>query len=437
MGRKISKYILLLTAGLILPFNFSEAQSFKNVVFLGGNWFDGNRFVEKDAFYSIDGVFSSIKPATIDTTIILTDKYIVPPFGDAHTHMLSTPYSSNFDQEYLKAGIIYVMVLNDAYSQSKDLKSAFKSKNTIDVEYSHGGITSTGSHPQWIYEMVELRYFDKEIDAKADSIIRASRILENNAYWFIDSETDLEEKWSNFLNQNPDIVKIFLLDSEIGKKKNDMGAGRFGHGLEPDIVKLVVDSAKANNLRIFAHIKSAKDASLALKSGVDGFAHLPDMRPLSEVGDQYSNSVELTDIFIKEAGKKKLIVIPTVAITELNNHVSDNLLETAREIQKRQLKKLYEAGAIIALGADAWMQTSETEVFYMYEHGYFANLELLKIWCEMTPRAIFPNRKIGRLEDGFEASFVVVNENPISNFETLKSIQLVFKQGINLFKQSH
>ena len=37
-----------------------------------------------------------------------------------------------------------------------------------------------------------------------------------------------------------------------------------------------------------------------------------------------------------------------------------------------------------------------------------SNLELLQAWCVTTPRAIFPHRKLGRLADGFEASFFVL-----------------------------
>ena len=43
---------------------------------------------------------------------------------------------------------------------------------------------------------------------------------------------------------------------------------------------------------------------------------------------------------------------------------------------------------------------------------------------------IFPKRKIGRLSEGYEASFVVLRENPLENFDSIKDIQLRFKQGV-------
>ena len=90
-------------------------------------------------------------------------------------------------------------------------------------------------------------------------------------------------------------------------------------------------------------------------------------------------------------------------------------------------------GVKFALGADFYGSDSLPEAIYLSQLGIWSNLELLKIWCEETPGNIFPKRKIGRLLEGFEASFLVLNNNPLENFEHVKSIRLRFKQG-NLIK---
>lgn len=48
---------------------------------------------------------------------------------------------------------------------------------------------------------------------------------------------------------------------------------------------------------------------------------------------------------------------------------------------------------------------------------------------ENTAQTIFPNRKIGMLKEGYEASFLVLNGNPIVDFNQVKNIKLRFKQG--------
>ena len=54
------------------------------------------------------------------------------------------------------------------------------------------------------------------------------------------------------------------------------------------------------------------------------------------------------------------------------------------------------------------------------------------MWCETTPRAIFPKRRIGRLEDGYEASFLALDGDPLADFGATKRIAMRVKQGVVL-----
>ena len=51
----------------------------------------------------------------------------------------------------------------------------------------------------------------------------------------------------------------------------------------------------------------------------------------------------------------------------------------------------------------------------------------------MVPRSIFPERKIGRLEDGFEASFLVLEGDPLEDVANTQRIALRVKRGELLF----
>jgi imidazolonepropionase-like amidohydrolase len=59
----------------------------------------------------------------------------------------------------------------------------------------------------------------------------------------------------------------------------------------------------------------------------------------------------------------------------------------------------------------------------------FSKGELLRMWCDTSARTIFPTRKIGALREGYEASFLVLEGNPIADFNRIRSIQRRFKQG--------
>ena len=56
-------------------------------------------------------------------------------------------------------------------------------------------------------------------------------------------------------------------------------------------------------------------------------------------------------------------------------------------------------------------------------------VELLRALCRHGAETIFPGRKIGRLEDGYEASFLVLNGNPLEDFTRIRDIRLRVKQG--------
>ena len=51
------------------------------------------------------------------------------------------------------------------------------------------------------------------------------------------------------------------------------------------------------------------------------------------------------------------------------------------------------------------------------------------MWCTITAVTIFPRRQIGRLKDGYEASFLVLSTNPIDDFTSVERIAFRVKQG--------
>lgn len=69
------------------------------------------------------------------------------------------------------------------------------------------------------------------------------------------------------------------------------------------------------------------------------------------------------------------------------------------------------------------------EAMNLWSLKIFDNLTLLKMWCETTPATIFLDRRIGHLEEGYEASFLVLAKNPLEQFDHVKAITMRFKQG--------
>jgi imidazolonepropionase-like amidohydrolase len=61
-----------------------------------------------------------------------------------------------------------------------------------------------------------------------------------------------------------------------------------------------------------------------------------------------------------------------------------------------------------------------------------AQPELIEMWTAATDAAIFPRRRIGRLDEGYDASFLVLAGDPLEGFGNVTRITRRVKQGKRL-----
>src|SRR5439155_20183755 len=109
-------------------------------------------------------------------------------------------------------------------------------------------------------------------------------------------------------------------------------------------------------------------------------------------------------------------------------------MQVVREVNVRateaaNLKVLVQNKVPLAIGSDDVTDTSIKEIEYLQTLGMLDNLTLLRMWSETTARTIFPNRRIGALREGFEASFLALEGDPLKDFHNIRRIKLRFKQG--------
>jgi len=93
------------------------------------------------------------------------------------------------------------------------------------------------------------------------------------------------------------------------------------------------------------------------------------------------------------------------------------------------MKLLRAAGVRILIGSDEFRRDVVPELQSLRLLGMFSDVELLRMDTESTAQVIFPNRKIGKLQDGYEANFLVLDRDPAANLDNLNSISLRVKQG--------
>jgi hypothetical protein len=382
--------------------------------FTNGRWFDGQKFQQR-VFYSVDGILTSKRPQTVDEVIDLKNGYVVPPFGDAHNHYIAGPHDINriLDQ-YLRDGILYAKNPASIHRDTEQIKTIINKPDSVDVIFANAGITASGGHPVKLYDKILVK-------VKTPG---PNGTFENLAYYIIDNKEDLERKWALIMADRPDFIKTHLLYSEEFEKRRDDPAYYGLKGLDPKLLPLIVAKAHADGLRVACHIETATDFRNALTAGIDEVAHLPGYY----VDPAHLDWFPITEADAALAARKGVDVVTTTYVTA-DEVKSPDELKKAQAIQIHNLRLLHNAGVKLAIGPDVYGVTSLAEALNLYQLKLFDNLTLLKMWSEATPEVIFPKRKIGHLQQGYEASFLVLDGNPVEDFANVKNIRLRFKQG--------
>lgn len=403
----------------------SKARS-KSYQLAGGWWFDGRAFARK-TLYVVDGVFRKHRPAHVDTVLDLGNSYVVPPFGDAHTHAFDNPATiAETVAANLREGIFYALSLTNSIAGKRAVAASVNHPTAMDVGYADAGLTSTRGHPIMSAEMAANHWSWDTLGEKWPLLLK-SRKAEGDVYFVIDNMADLRRQWSLIVASRPDLIKIFLLDTErfavLRADSNSLGS----IGLDPALVAPIVALAHRDNLRVAAHIETAADFRLAVAAGVDIMAHLPGQAISTEADiPRYA----LTEADARLAAKRHVVVIPTAWLATQERIAHGDTAQVARtqRLQRQNLELLIRARVPLAIGSDLFVR-APTEAAYLLGLGIFDNLSLLRMWSQTTARVIFPHRHIGDLKEGYEASFILLSCNPISDFACTSKITLRMKQG--------
>lgn len=420
---------------LLFIINFISCREKSDIITVGtkyenGNWYDGDKFV-RQSFFEIDGYFSSSEPDSLINTVDLKNSFVIPPFASAHNHNLDRDWQMSFlPQQYLDEGTFYYQALTSRQKQANALRPIFEKDATLDVKFAQQGFTSTLGHPFMAYEPFAMGLTFEDQKSKMNEI-RESRLEENNAYIFVDSLSQIEDKISIFKASNPDVAKIYLLDVENFETNNQ--TGKVGqHGLSKEVAKALVKRLKKERFEVYAHIENAADFKFATGIGVDCVAHMPgyDFNGLEK--DKALHYVD--DKSIRDAVNVGMKVIPTVAVSINRRSIKDSIGKV--NFVKSFLRRYKDAGGEILSGSDMFNNSLSPEIDALYNLNVFSNAELLEILSKHTPQYIFPERKIGVLEEGYEASFLVLHTNPLENFKAIKDISFSVKKGIILPKEN-
>jgi imidazolonepropionase-like amidohydrolase len=407
---------------------------------------------EKQDVLVIGGRIASVGPdaarrAPADARRVdATGKWIIPGLIDGHVHFFQTGgLDARPDVVAHPTGRSYLDVVNAIRKQPEPYLASYLCAGVTAV-VDPGG-------PMWGFELRDRRAqdpsapriaFSGPLLATADP--KPLELENDDPIWLMKDEVGVRGMVDRLAAHRPDMIKIWF----VHRRGDDLGA-------QSALVRGAIDAIHAKGFRAAVHATTLETARVAVQSGADILVH--------SVGD-----AEVDDSFVKAVVNRKVIYVPTLIVGKSYRDVRrravtfepfertcapassidsfavlpdlhDSILSRNPTLgpdqlpmQQRNLKTLWDAGAIVAAGTDA----GNTRTL----HGPSLHLEFaLMRMAGLTPMQIlvsattngallFGREDIGRVSAGAQADLVVLDADPTTDILNTRRIHAVMRRGI-------
>jgi imidazolonepropionase-like amidohydrolase len=418
---------------LVSPRNAASQAASPTVELRGGHWFDGQRFVSGSRFMR-GGEFVARPATAADSVVQLGGQWMVPPFADAHTHSPDgTREFESIRDMYLRLGVFYVQTLANTRGGRAAIAAMVNIPSSVDVSFANAAVTSTGGHPQILYEALAVHYRPFANAGEGPALAR-SRLRDGDAYLRFDSLPQLPAIIAALQRDSIAIVKVMLIDSDTWATAHRDSTKVGFYGIAPDLLLPLVNAAHAIGRRVWAHIDTPTDFAIAMRAGVDAFAHIPGYGAAFE-SDSVALRAILADSIVALARVRHVVMTATLVIGG-NAAANDTTKDRAqarrfRDVTVRNARALRAAGVTFLVGSDTYSNADviRDDARITAETLGLSPLERLRMWAVDTPLAIFPSRRITQLRVGYEASALALSCNPLRTPSCVNNITLRLKQG--------
>ena len=405
----------------------------------GGNatWFEGARLIdgnggapiERSAFLVEGGVFAWVGQAgereapAGAARVDLSGKTVIPALIDAHQHvgLTNVKDGSHSPDNYTRANLIEHLERSAYHGVAATMSLGLESDEALAFDLrdaaipdaarfltSGRGIAATPTAgPQQPYRL---------------GIPRGAR-----------TEAEGRAAVEELHGHGVDLVKIWVDDRGGAVPK-----------LEPPVYRAIIDEAHARGMRVTSHLGTTSglaDAKELLRAGLDGFAHTVRDR---DVDEEYMALVrehpEVWTIPNLPGSPVTHDDLPWLSETLPAFEIENLRLEADRleaegpgalfELQCRNLARNREAGMIIGMGTDsgvsvAW--TTHTELRDMAGCG-LTSMEAI-VAATRVNAEILGLDDLGTVAEGKQASFVVLDANPLDDVTNSRRISGVHLRG--------
>ncbi|WP_263357560.1 amidohydrolase family protein [Acidicapsa ligni] len=256
--------------------------------------------------------------------------------------------------------------------------------------------------------------------------------------------------------QRPDLIKMWVDDFW----------GQFPK-MKPEIYGAIIDEAHKHHLRVAAHVYHEEDAQRLVDDGVDVLAH--------SVRD-----AEIPDALVAEMKRKHVAYIGTMSLDDFATAYADDpawlnqpffrdslepgVYEMITSAQYKQsvkndkktpaelaalpiafknLKKVYDAGLLVALGTDSGATPirpfgfAEHQELQLLVRAGLSPLEAITVATKNGAELLRASNEFGVLRPGLKASFIVLDKDPSEDIRNTESISAVWKDGVKVSSGPH
>jgi imidazolonepropionase-like amidohydrolase len=261
----------------------------------------------------------------------------------------------------------------------------------------------------------------------------------------VDTEEEARKYVREIAVKKPDFIKIWVDDRNGSVPK-----------LTPALYRAIIDEAHKHNIRVMAHEFYLSDARDLVEAGVDGLLH--------SVRD-----MEMDDALVARMKQRNVFITPNLAIggrgaaTQNPPWYDDPLLAevysptaiarvrpnpgagrgntnlnapTSYDMQISSLRKLNRAGVTIALGDDTGIQNSFPGYAALQQMERMAEAGMtpqqVLVAATRAPAELLRLTDMGSIAPGKQASFIVLDRNPLDNLANVGAIASVYLRGQEL-----
>lgn len=341
--------------------------------------------------------------------IDLNKKTVMPGLFNLHVHALATPIANppslNWEdqskfairglihlQQYLKSGVTFVRDMNGRRQVEVGLRDAIEEGIALGPNYYVCGqaLTMTGGHG-------------------------------SNTGRECDGPVDCKKAAREQLKRGVDFIKIIATGGVMSPGMNE-------HETQLDEDEMTAAIAEAHKVgkKTAAHAHGAEGIKNAVRAGIDSIEH----------------GSYIDDDCIELMLENNTALVPTLAVDYfLFKHGDIDKIpayklekaKRAKDAQKKGFLKAWEAGILIGIGTDAGTP-------YNPHYGTYREL-LSMVDLGLDPMDVLVAGTInsaiiagvddwcGSITVGKKANFIVLDDNPIQNVETLKSVHQVYMNG--------